>query len=330
MEKRIKGVSYAKYGYIFCIPFALAFSIFMLYPLMHTIIISFSDFEGTAKFLSGEFSILQNPFANYERLISGSGTFTTALVNTIKIWMLNFVPQIVLALLLTAWFTNRRNDIKGKGLFKILFYMPNIITAGSIALLFWALFAAPIGPINSLLEWLGIEGAPFRFTNSASASQGIVAFIQFWMWYGYTMLILISGVLGLNPEIYEVSEIDGANGIQQFFLITLPNLKAIVLYMLVTSIVGGLTMFDIPMLFNDGGPTGATTTLSVFIYRQAFGGSYLLNRAAAASMIVFLLIAVLSVGVFYLLRDKDAARQLKEEKALIRAAKARRRLENGK
>ncbi|MCL2079704.1 MAG: sugar ABC transporter permease [Oscillospiraceae bacterium] len=325
MEKRIKGVSYAKYGYIFCIPFVLGFSLFMLYPLVHTIVISFSNYEGASRYLSGRFSVLDNPLANYTRLITENRLFWTSLSNTLKIWIINFIPQIVLALVLTAWFTNRRNKIRGKGLFKVLFYMPNIITAGSIAILFSALFSFPIGPVNYLLELIGVREAPINFTISLSASQYIVAFIQFWMWYGYTMLILTSGVLGLNPEIFEVSEIDGANGIQQFFFITLPNLKTILLYMLVTSIVGGLTMFDIPMLFNDGGPDSATTTLSIFIYRQAFSGSFLLNRAAAASMLAFILIAVLSVGVFYLLRDKDAARLKKEEKALRRALEAERR-----
>jgi multiple sugar transport system permease protein len=143
------------------------------------------------------------------------------------------------------------------------------------------------------------------------------------MWYGYTMLILIAGVLGLNPEMYESSEIDGANAVQQFFFITLPNLKTILLFVVVTSIVGGITMFDIPMLFNDGGPVNATTTLSVFIFRQISpGGMMRFNVGAAASLLVFILVAVLSVGAFYLLRDKDAAKQRKEEKALMLSLKA--------
>jgi multiple sugar transport system permease protein len=141
------------------------------------------------------------------------------------------------------------------------------------------------------------------------------------MWYGYTMLILIAGVLGLNPEIYECSEIDGANGIQQFFYVTLPNLKRIVLFVVVTSIVGGLTMFDVPRLFLDGGPRNSTQTLSMFIFNQAFGGRFFLNRAAAASMIVFVMVAILSIAVFYLLRDKDAAQLRKEQRAFKRALK---------
>jgi len=321
MGKRVKGISYAKYGYIFSIPFVVAFLIFMLYPLGYTAILGFTDYAGVAAIESGQFNFLDDPLENFKLLIFENQLFMTSLTNTFKIWILNFIPQIILALVLTAWFTNRRSKIRGQGAFKILFYMPNIITAGSIAILFNSLFMFPVGPVNYFLQLIGVE--TYNFTTSPSASQYIVAFIQFWMWYGYTMLILISGVLGLNPEIYEVSEIDGANGIQQFFFITLPNLKTILLYMLVTSTVGGLTMFDIPMLFNNGGPDNATTTLSLFIYRQAFAGRHLFNRAAAASMIVFVIIALLSVVMFYLLRDKDAARLKKEEKALRRAINAK-------
>jgi len=324
MGKRHKGVSYAKYGYIFSIPFILAFLIFMLYPLGYTAILGFTDYSGFASIETGEFSFLEDPFENFKLLIFENQLFMTSLTNTFKIWIMNFIPQMVLALLLTAWFTRRRNKIKGQGAFKVMFYMPNIITAASIAILFYALFMFPIGPMNYLLTTLGIISDPYHFIETPASAQFIVAFIQFWMWYGYTMLILISGVLGLNPEMYEVSEIDGANAVQQFFFITLPNLRTIILYMLVTSTVGGLSMFDIPRLFNDGRPDNATMTLSLFIYRQAFAGRFMFNRAAAASLIVFVIIAILSVAMFYLLRDKDAIQLNKQIKAMKRAARAER------
>lgn len=319
MGKKVKGISYAKYGYIFSIPFALAFCIFMLFPMAQTITYAFSDFQGAAKFQSGEFSLLDQPLENFRLLIMENQLFRTSLSNTFKIWIMNFIPQMILALVLAAWFTNRRSQIKGQGIFKILFYMPNIITAGSIAILFGALVSFPVGPVNYFRELLGY--APYDFANNATASQIIVAFIQFWMWFGYTMLIMISGILGLNPEMYESSEIDGANGIQQFFYITLPNLRTIIIYMLVTSVVGGITMFDIPYLFNNGGPANATSTLATFIYGQAFAGSYFFNRAAAASLIVFVIIAFLSAIIFYLMSDKDERRLKKQEKALRRASK---------
>jgi multiple sugar transport system permease protein len=142
--------------------------------------------------------------------------------------------------------------------------------------------------------------------NSASTTRWIVAFIQFWMWYGYTMIILISGVLGISPEIYEAAEIDGANDRQIFFRITIPNLRTILTYTLITSLIGGLSMYDIPKMLNNGNPNNSTLTTSVFIYNQAFAGSYMYNRAAAASMIMFVIIAFFSVIVFYLMRDRKS------------------------
>lgn len=223
-----------------------------------------------------------------------------------------FYSRILLALLLTAWFTDSRSKIKGQGLFKVLFYMPNIITAATIAILFNALFGYPMGPVNDLVTSLKLSDRPIEFLMNKGIAQGLVAFIQFWMWYGYTMIILISGVLGISPDIFEAAEVDGANRMQTFFFVTLPNLKTILLFTLVTSLIGGLQMFDIPKLFLLGGPDNATLTTSVFIYNQAFSGSYLYNRAAAASMIMFAVICVLSAILFFAMRDKDEIKLRKQ------------------
>ena len=253
---------------------------------------------------------------NFKAILSNA-SFKQSLRNTVVIWLMNFIPQITIALLLTAWFTSHTNEIKGKGFFKVVFYMPNIITAATVAILFNALFSYPVGPVNDLLVSWGLRDEAYNFLIFKDPSVLIVAFIQFWIWYGNTMIVLISGVLGISPDIYEAAEIDGANGIQTFFFITIPNLKTVLLYTLITSLVGGLNMFDIPKLFLNGGPDNATLTTSVFIYNQAFDGSYMYNRAAAASMIMFLIIAVCSALLFWLMRDKDEA-ALEKEKKLAR------------
>lgn len=301
MNKKKKGFSYAKYGYLFSLPFVLAYLVFSLYPTIYTIVLGFTDCKGLGntnwKFITDDL------FRNYIAILTNE-TFFTAIKNTLIIWLANFIPQISLALLLTAWFTSRRNKIKGQGFFKVVFYMPNIITAATIAILFNVLFAYPKGPINDILISLGVVKDPFYFINSPTASRAIVAFIQFWMWYGYTMIILVSGVLGINPEIYEAAEIDGASESEIFWQITIPNLKPILTYTLITSLIGGLTMFDIPRMFNNGNPANATLTASVFIYNQAFSGSYMYNRASAASMILFIGIAICSAFVFAMMKDK--------------------------
>ena len=320
-QKHLKGMSYAKYGYLFALPFIIIFLIFTLYPTIYTFVLAFTDAQG----VGNEIKFLEEPFDNFRKILTNK-TFLTSFKNTVKLWIMNFIPQITLSMVLTAWFTARRITIKGQGFFKVMFYMPNIITAATIAILFNALFGYPSGPINdvymaitSLFNRLfGDPDAPvkaFDFFTSKTASQVIVAFIQFWIWYGNTMIVLISGVLGISPDIYEAADIDGANSAQIFFQITIPNLKTVLLYTLVTSLIGGLNMFDIPKLFNKGGPDMATSTTSVFIYDKAFKGKQLFAQAATASILMFIVIAACSALLFYLMRDKDAIAAEKVKKA---------------
>ena len=301
--KKNKSFSYAKYGYLFSIPFVVVYAIFSLYPTINTALLGFTNAKGMTGLTDWEFLEWGSLFKNFQQVLKNP-IFIKSLKNTIILWVVNFIPQISLALILTAWFTSRRNELKGQGLMKVIFYMPNIITAASIALLFNKLFAYPVGPVNSLLQSLGILDAPTEFLASSSSTRGIISFIQFWMWYGHTMIILISGVLGINPELYEAAELDGASGSQMFWKITIPNLKTILLYTMITSMIGGLNMYDIPQLFNKGNPANSTLTTNMYIYNQAFSGSYMYARAAAASMIMFIIIAIASIFVFLAFNDE--------------------------
>lgn len=314
--KKAKSFSYAKYGYLFSIPFVVTYLIFSFYPTINTAILGFTDAKGMAGLTNWHFLASDELFKNFAQILKAP-LFKKSLVNTIILWIVNFIPQISLALVLTAWFTSRRDKLRGQGFFKVVFYMPNIITAASIAILYKALFAYPVGPINSLLQNMGIITEPINFTNKVWPTRFIIAFIQFWMWYGNTMIVLISGVLGINPDLYEAAELDGATNSQMFWKITMPNLKTILLYTLITSMIGGLNMYDIPKLFNNGNPANSTLTTNVFIYNQAFSGSYMYARAAAASMIMFVIIAICSVFVFALFADPDK----KAERAARHAAK---------
>ena len=325
MKKKGK-ISYAKYGYIFSIPFIVAYLIFALYPTIYTAIIGFTDLQGPGK-TSWNFLALNKFFSNYKTVIT-MPTFHTAFKNTVKLWVCNFIPQMILALLLAAWFTNRRVKIPGQGIFKVLFYMPNIITATTVAILFGALFGYPMGPVNDLLVRFHIveAGHEYYFLAKKAAAQAIVIFIQTWMWYGYTMIIIISGVLGIDPEIFEAADIDGANGWQVFWRITIPSIRTIMLFTLVTSLIGGLNMFDIPLNFvPNSGPDNSTLTTSVLIYQIAFRGRSFYNRASAMSMLMFIIIVISSALLFFALRDKDEAKMEKlrkaEEKARVKAYK---------
>ena len=317
--KNNKSFSYAKYGYLFSIPFVVVYAIFSLYPTLNTAILGFTDSKGMTGLTQWNFLPKEKIFNNFVQLFKNP-MFMMSFKNTLILWVVNFIPQICLALLLTAWFTSRRNELRAQGLFKVVFYMPNIITAASIAILFNKLFAYPIGPVNSLLQGLHIIDEPINFINKVGPTRGIISFIQFWMWYGYTMIILISGVLGINPDLYEAAELDGASNSQMFWKITIPNLKTILLYTMITSMIGGLNMYDIPQLFNKGNPANSTLTTNMYIYNQAFSGSYMYARAAAASMVMFVIIAIASVLVFLAFND-DEGKAKREAKRAARLAR---------
>ena len=328
--KRKKSYDYARFGYFFSIPFMVTWLIFQLYPIVYTFFIGFTKLKGAGAKITLknilDMILWNDLFANFKSVLTNP-SFQISFKNTILIWTLNFVPQILLALLLTAWFTDRRSTIKAQGFFKVIFYLPNIITAASVAILFAQFFMYPKGVVNDLLIHLHIfkDGAVDMLQKKAVA-RGIVIFIQTWMWYGYTAIVMISGVLGISPELFEAAEVDGANSWQTFFRITLPSIKTMLLFTLVTSLIGGLNMFDIPKLFLNGKPDNSTLTTAVFIYNQAFAGSYLYNRAAAASVIMFIVIVILSAAVFYILRDKDEVQLRKlikqQEKAYKRKMKS--------
>lgn len=317
--KKNKSFSYAKYGYLFSIPFVVVYAIFSLYPTLNTAILGFTDAKGMTGLTQWNFLPKEKFFNNFIQLFKNP-MFMMSFKNTLILWVVNFIPQILLALLLTAWFTSRRNELRAQGLFKVIFYMPNIITAASIAILFNKLFAYPVGPVNSLLQNLHIIDEPINFVNKVGTTRGIISFIQFWMWYGYTMIILISGVLGINPDLYEAAELDGASNSQMFWKITIPNLKTILLYTMITSMIGGLNMYDIPQLFNKGNPANSTLTTNMYIYNQAFSGSYMYARAAAASMVMFVIIAIASVLVFLAFND-DEGKAKREAKRAARLAR---------
>ncbi len=302
--KKKSTVNYNRYGYYFVAPFIIVFILFQLYPIIHTINLSFTDLAGWAT----EYEYIG--LDNFKNLLK-SEVFIQSLKNTGIIWGINFVPQLGIALILAAWFTDIKLNVRGEGFYKVLFYLPSIITAASVAIIFSSLLRYPEGPINTILVSLGILKAPFEFFRNKTTSRLIVAFIQFWMFYGGTFIMLMAAILGINPALFEAAMIDGANGRKIFFNITLPLIKPIMLYLLVTSLVGGLQMFDIPFLITNGrgAPDNAIGTLAIFIYNQAFTGGRNFGISAAASIVVLIIAMFFSILLFGLFQDKKEKKE---------------------
>lgn len=284
-----------KYGYYFIAPFFIVFAIFNLYPTLYTIFLSFQDISGFE--LEGNFVGLQN-FIN----LFNNDVFIQSVKNTAILWTVNFIPQIVLSMVLAYWFTNNRLKLKGQGFFKSIFYFPNIMTAASVAVIFYTLFSYPRGPINQILLGTGVLEAPFDFFRSEFFTRGLVSFIQFWMWYGQTTLVLIAGILSIDQSLYEAAMIDGATSWQSFTKITLPLIRPITLYVMITSLIGGLQMFDIPLLLTNGGPNGSVETMMTYLYKQAFQGGRNVSIASAASVVLLIITLIASLIVLMYFR----------------------------
>lgn len=336
-QSRIKSISYAKYGYLFILPFFLVYCFFQIWPLINTFILSFQGNAGT----TGEFC----GFDNYSTILFGGDTrsaakvhsdFIRALGNTVILWVGNFIPQILLSLLLAVWFTDAKLHIPGKGFFKVVMYLPNIITAVSVAALFLRLISNQAScAANGLLTNAGGEVYEFegsiKYEGAAGWSRGIVMFIQTWMWFGNTMIMMMSGILGINPSLFEAASIDGANSGQTLRKITLPLLKPMVVYTLITSMIGGLQMFDIPYMYhsNKTQVNEHLKTVAIFVYNNfhvANVDQVKYGYAGAASIILFIITALLGIFVFRMNRDADEARKKKERKELVKAYKREQKL----
>ena len=220
-KKKVRSVSYAKWGYVFIAPFFIVFALFQLYPLASTIYYSFFEYFFKQ---GGLIQVGPNPvgWANY--LYVFSKDLPRYFGNTIIMWLMGFIPQIIFSLLLAAWFTDNRLKLKCQGFFKTVIYMPNLIMASAFAMLFFALFADQ-GPVNSMIQSLG--GEPVRFLANIWGTRSLVALMNFLMWFGNTTIILMAAMMGISPAMFEAAQIDGATPNQTFWKITLQMISPI-------------------------------------------------------------------------------------------------------
>lgn len=296
------------YGYIFVAPFIIGFLAFSLYPLLYTLYLSLTDMtlmSRTHQFIGIE---------NFKKLFADA-YFLKSLKNTWLIWMLNFIPQLGIALLLSVWLTSIRLKIKYVGFWRTIFFLPNLLMPATIAVLFFNLFSL-YGPMNQFAVRLGIYETAIDFFRSDVWARSIVVFIQWWMWFGSTLIILMAGMSSISPSFYEAAMVDGASASQMFRKITLPLLKPIMLYVLVTSLVGGMQMFDIPYLITDGrgSPNGSIMTMNVLMYMKFSSNKGHIGAAASVGVMIFLITAVAALALFILMRDKEKTLTGKDKK----------------
>lgn len=299
--RRGKVVSYNKWGYIFLIPFVTVYIVFQLIPLFTTIYNSFfENYRSGLKQIGPNFVGLEN----YKTILSNADIWTY-LQNTLIMWIMGFIPQIVVSLLLGAWFSDPSLRLKGQRFFKTVIYLPNLIMASAFAMLFFTLFSDG-GPINSMLMQMGILSEPYKFMSHVWSTRSLVGFMNFLMWFGNTTILLMAGMMGIDTSLFEAAQVDGATSTQIFFKITLPLLKPILIYVMITSLIGGLQMFDVPQILTNGkgDPMRSSMTLIMWLNNHLFSKNY--GLGGALSVFLFVITGILSLIVFKISGSKEA------------------------
>ena len=299
MKKRRKSLSYAKWGYLFILPFFITYFIFSLIPMIDTVRYSFFEYYRSGiKEIGPNFIGLENYISLLQSDMVKYGE------NTLILWLIGFIPQIVIALILAAWFTDVRLKIRGKQFFKVVIYLPNLIMASAFALLFFTLFSTN-GPINSILMSIGITKSPINFMGSVLGTRSLIGLMNFLMWFGNTTIMLMAAIMGISMDVFEASDLDGCNSIQRFFYITLPMIRPILAYTLITSIIGGLQMFDVPQILTNGqgNPDRTSMTLIMFLNSHLKSKNY--GMAGALSVYLFIISGILCFIVYRMTNDND-------------------------
>src|SRR5699024_8831990 len=283
------------YGYIFIAPFFIIFLIFGLYPIGYSFYLSFTDWDGF-----GSPGVVG--FENYLRLFSDF-FFYKSLLNTLIIWGVSVIPQLTVSLVLAVILHEK--FVKGKSVFRAVFFFPNIVTAASLGLLVALIFSWQTGSFNQLLMSVGFIQDPVNWADKPTFMRILVSSILFWQYFGYSMIIYIAGLQGISRDLLEAAEIDGASKVRVFFNITLPLLRPIIIFHIITSIIVGMQIFDQPYTLTDGSgnPDNATLTSVMYLYDTAFT-RYQYGYGSAIAFGLFIVIVIFSIISFTLMNRK--------------------------
>lgn len=296
---RSRSISYAKWGYIFIAPFFIAYICCTLIPQLMTFYNSlFMNYRDGLMQVGPKFVGLDN----YVKLFSPDNTGNIGILkyfgNTMALWVLGAVPQFAIALLLAVFFTSYRLNIKGQNFFKTVIYMPNLIMASAFSMLFFTLFSN-VGPINQILTSTGLADTVIDFFSMKITVRSMISLMNFLMWFGNTTILLMAGIMGIDQSIFEAANIDGANAWQVFWKVTLPLLMPILVYTVITALIGGIQMFDVPQVLTKGMGMPDRTSMTVVMYLNNYlTTSKNYGMAGAISVVLFVISAVMSFTVY--------------------------------
>jgi cellobiose transport system permease protein len=268
------------------------FLIFGLAPIIYSVYIAFFNWDalGTQEFIGVQ---------NFVDLVADD-RFWNALVNTIDIWLLSTIPMLILSIGLAAILHNPH--LRGSTFWRTILLVPNITSVLAIAIVFGQLFGRDFGMVNLVIGALGFEH--IDFIQGTTSSHVAIATMIVWRWTGYNALIFLAAMLAIPGELYESAALDGANKWKQFIYVTLPSLRNTITFVLIVGTIGGLQVFAEPLILGgsyNGGDSGQFSTLTLFLFDQAFV-AYKWGYAAAVGIMITFIVAIVSLINFVITR----------------------------
>jgi cellobiose transport system permease protein len=280
--------------YLYISPFFILFAVTGLFPLGYTAFVSLHEWSLLGG--QGEFVGLQN-FTD----VLNQPTFWKSLVNTLSIFVLSSVPQVIIAVTIAALLDQ---NLRSATFWRMGVLIPYVVAPVAVSMIFGRLFADQYGLINSLLTLIGLD--PIAWHGDRLASHVAIASIVNYRWVGYNALIFLAAMQAVPRELYEAAVIDGAGRVRQFFSITVPQIRSTVIFVVITSTIGGLQIFDEVRMYDATGLGGADKnwmTTVLYLYDVAWGNQHSLGRASAVAWMLFLLIVVIGFVNFLVTRQ---------------------------
>lgn len=281
-------------GWSFITIATIMICLFYFYPMIQALIMSFQSGTGTNLTFTG--------LDNYARLFKDP-TFLTAVKNTVIYLMIQVPVMILLALFLSVLLNDKR--LKFKGFFRTAIFLPCVTSLVAYSVIFKYLFGTD-GIVNMMLMKFAFIAEPIQWLTDPFWAKMTIVIAITWRWTGYNMIFYLSSLQNIDHSIYEAAKIDGASAFQQFFKITIPMLKPIILFTSITSTIGTLQLFDEVMNITKGGPGNSTMTISQYIYNLSFKYTPDFGYAATVSYAIVIMIVIFSIIQFKVAGDKNA------------------------
>ncbi len=272
-------------GYSFILPNFIGFFIFIFIPVMFSLVLSFSSWDG---FNEIKFNGLNNFIDIFHDSVFLGAIWKTAYFSFFTV-IFSMLASLGLALLLNQ-------KIKARGFFRCALFFPYVASVVAVSVVFNAMLQPDYGPVNEFLRFIGISNPPGWLASTDRVIPGLII-VNVWRNMGYFMIIYLAGLQNIDQSLYEAAEIDGAKGWARFSKITWPLLSPSTFFVVMMLIINSFKVFDLVYLMTQGGPGTASTMLSQYIYNQAFI-SWDYGKSSAAAMILFLIVALLTVFQF--------------------------------